>query len=73
MSKLQIIEKRKNFVKWVNENALSEFQRTKGRDTVEEYLDEYSYIPDIYYGLALDLGYEDPNSLYDDDNPAHLQ
>ncbi|KKL86576.1 hypothetical protein LCGC14_1943290, partial [marine sediment metagenome] len=50
----------------VNKHALAEFQADKGRNTVEEYLFEYSYIHDIHYRLALDLKYEYALSLYDE-------
>lgn len=66
LTRAQILKNRDRFVKWVNKHALAEFQADKGRNTVEEYLFEYSYIHDIHYRLALDLKYEYALSLYDE-------
>lgn len=51
------MDKRKDLITAINSKPekLKEFQEGWGRETVEEYLDEYSHIEDIVDRLAQDL------------------
>jgi hypothetical protein len=53
-----IMSKRQMLLDWINSTpgTLETFQEGWGRDTVEEYLDEYSHEDHIESRLAGDLG-----------------